>query len=832
MKKSRTTKSTRGQTRGAGGWLTTLLIAVVLIGGALGWRVMQDQYHVQLLPRTRALIAQKTGSLEAYNLAVSETELVEFFNQHVDGHAVTAETFTSMTDLVMGDILPMLWRDSQQESSDSRFISHRAMASVIGKHFPRRVLTNADVILFPQHRDLRIVVAEAPQDHFRDSGWHWRWIGQYLEGLSPNELRGLKELDIYAAEELSEFLSVLGVALIDLAARDVDKLAERPRTPADVAINARSIRKTYERIKQRTKASLTSFAKRDSRVATRFSDQTKRRLAAALPQPMFRDVTQSVGIDFRHVPNRRLWLRRSDLEVPLGIAGGGVASGDFDGDGHLDLYFAGDQGGRLYRNVLGTHFEDASSAAGLRLEGESRAGYFIDYDNDGDLDLYVTFVWQSNRLYENDGSGVFQEITDQVGLTSSKTVTHEAIWFDMDNDGLLDLYTANFGTWTEGAVPTLGRINANAPPNLLYHHRLEEGRHQFVEVAEEMGVDDRGWTHCVGAWDFDQDGYLDLFSLNDFGASLAYRNLQGEGKGFLEVSRDLHLDAVYNAMNFTLMDITHDGQPSIYISQVMKLTHRQRYRKPTEKTAVVFTAKNLENLRTLVTNRLFCQRSETGTYEDLHDACLEPAELGWAWDASALDYENDGDLDLLVLNGTESNIPTEDGASKRYLSGRLFLKAHAEQQNVMYVSEGGYFYDVSQDCPLAYKGNSRGSTFFDYDADGDLDVAINDYNGPARIFENLQNSNHHWVRFQLEGTRSNRDAVGARVEIRFGDQVRYDQVVSGSGFLSQNPTVLHFGLGGADQVDQLLITWPSGAKQGRTDLSVDQTHKIVEPVVP
>ena len=797
----------------ASGWLLTGLLVVAIIGGAIWWRSVRSRVYV---PRTRALILQKTGSLEAYNNPVPEKELLQSLAHQLGSRPVRPEAYAAMAELVTGKLLPTVWHESQQLSPDERFISLRAMHATIHKLFPQRLLPNGDVILFPDDRDLRIVVSEPPQDFFRDTGWHWRWMGLYLNGLSAEQCSELKELDIYAAEELSEFLSVLSVALVELA----DRSDQRSTAPID----GQAIKSIYAQILQRRGSTQETGASPSSLVA--FSTLTKQRVVASIPKPMFQEVTAKLKLDFQHRPNTELRSRRADLEVPLGIAGGGVASEDFNGDGHLDLYFAGDEGGRLYRNVSGEHFEDVTELAGLKLEGESRAGYFIDYDNDGDLDLFITFVWQSNRLYQNDGSGSFSDVTRESGLHGGKEITHEAVWFDMNNDGLLDLYTANFGLWAEGAVPTLGRFNNNAGPNRLYRQRLVNGKQVFEEIGHELSVDDRGWTHCVGAWDFDQDGFMDLFSLNDFGSSIVYRNINGER--FVGASRDLHLDATYNAMNFTLLDIDHTGRPAIYVSQIMKLMHRQRYRKPTEKTEIVFSAENLQNLRALVTNRLYRMHHDS-VYEDVHDTRLEPADLGWAWDASAFDYENDGDLDLLVLNGTESSIPRlKDEYREGHLGGRVFLAQYANEKNVCFFSEEGYFYDVSKHCPMAYEGNSRGSTFFDFDGDGDLDVAINNYNAPARIFENLQHSDHAWIRFKLEGTRSNRSAVGARVEIRIGDQRRFDQVVSGSGFLSQNPMTLHFGLGTARQVDKVIITWPSGAIQELADLPVNQTHQIRE----
>jgi hypothetical protein len=688
------------------------------------------------------------------------------------------------------------------------------MVQAVHATFPQELLPNGDVILFPEDWGLRAVISEPPQDFFRDTGWHWRWIRMYLEKSATTD-GARKEIDIYAAEILSEFLSVLGVAMIELT--------ERVETASnDSPVDGKDIRQVYQ--------SITNYNATDSehtqRDSSSYSPEVRRQILANLRQPMFEDVTGKVNLEFEHKPSNTLWTKRATLEVPVGIAGGGVSSGDIDGDGYPELYFAGNRGGRLFRNVEGKRFQNVTAESGVALRGETRAGYFIDFDNDGDQDLFFTVLLLPNRLLENNGSGGFRDVTEEVGLQIGNEMTHEAVWFDMNNDGLLDLYTANFGNWAQKEGPTLGRRNVNGGPNNLYKHHVENGRHLFVEVGAEMGVDDRGWTHCVGAFDFDRDGFMDLMTLNDFGASLVYRN--EEGKRFTETARKLHLDAMYNAMSLSFMDLDHNGNMSIYVSQILKLVHRQRYRKPTEDTQIVFGKDNLKNMRTLIGNRLYEKRPD-GAYDDVHETRLEPVDTGWAWDASGFDYENDGDLEILILNCTETVIPIVQGEKReRFIFGRAYLSKHADQRNVFYLSEAGYHYDVSEHSALSYVGNSRGSTFFDFDLDGDVDVAISDYNAPGRIFENRQDTGNSWVRLELEGTKSNRDAIGARVEIHFGNQVRHAQVFSRKGFLSQNPRGLHFGIGKATEVDRAIVTWPSGSRQELLGLAVNQIHKIRE----
>ena len=251
---------------------------------------------------------------------------------------------------------------------------------------------------------------------------------------------------------------------------------------------------------------------------------------------------------------------------------------------------------------------------------------------------------------------------------------------------------------------------------------------------------------------------------------------------------------------------------------------------PTEDAPDVLDDHLLSQIARSVNNRLY-ERSAAGTLDNRHAALLEPVEMGWAWDASALDYENDGDADLLVLNGTETRPPRLPSETRRnYIGQAMFVAEFADESNVMFIAEDGFLYNVSGRCEPCYADNSRGSAFFDFDGDGDLDIAISDYEGPARLFRNVQSFDHDWIRVRLHGTRSNRNGVGATVTIT--DDLGRQQtaaVVSGGGFLSQNPPELHFGLGRATAVTGVEIAWPSGRTQQVGRLETGAVHVIREP---
>jgi enediyne biosynthesis protein E4 len=781
------------------------------------------------LSRTRRIVAGKIESLSTYNLGEFTGQEILGLMEHNVGHPVDEAAWAQLSELMTSRLIPATWTASQEVNSKDRIVSLRAMTEVVEAMFPQRLMENADVLLFPESAELRIISPEQLHDHLRDSAWHWRWIGDFIDETPVSSLETYRELDIYAIDLLSELLSVISMATVELAARPL---------PDGTRITAEHISNIYAKMENEGgRAPEESGEELLPGSQPAYSSATREGILSALPSSMFTEVSSSAGPDFVHVVNPDLKVLRSEAEIPLGIAGGGVAVGDFNGDGISDAFLCGDDGGRLYQGTRSDEgetkfrFVDVTHGLGVVCPYETRAAYFIDYDNDGFQDLFLTTVLGPNFLFRNDQNRFFVDVTDETGLGGGEQVTHEAVWFDMDNDGLLDVYVANFALWTHGKSPSFSRENDHGLPNQLFHHQLVDGKHVFVEIGKSAGVDDSGWTHCVGAFDYDEDGLPDLFSMNDFGACQVYRNLGGQR--FEEVSRDIHFDGTYNAMNFSLLHRGGAESMDVYVSLISKLTHRQRYRRPNTDTEAIFTEANIRNLRTFFANRLLAKRADADVYDNIIYRVFEPAPepMGWTWDASPFDYENDGDQDLLVLNGTESGkAPTRDDEQRQeWIYGRAYLERHGNQRNATYISEDGYFYEVLEQSELSYVGNSRSSAYFDMDEDGDLDVLINDFEAPSRLFQNNQNTENRWVALHLVGTKSNRDAIGARVALTAGGETQRAIVVSRSGFLCQNPKTLHFGLGTADKVDTVTIRWPSGTKQELTGLDAGKKHKIVEP---
>jgi hypothetical protein len=561
-----------------------------------------------------------------------------------------------------------------------------------------------------------------------------------------------------------------------------------------------------------------------------YSHEAKRRLIERLPKPMFREVAKDVGLNFRHASNPASIPKRAVLEIPMDIAGGGVSAGDYDGDGFDDLFFAGFGGGRLFHNEAGQRFTDATASAGLALTGESRAAYWVDYDNDGDLDVFITFVAQPCRLFQNLGGGRFADVSAEAGFNAHADITHEAVWFDADNDGWLDVYTASFGRWDQGREPIRGQQNTNAEPNRLYRHRVEGGRHRFEDIASQAGVNDTGWTHSVGAWDFDRDGKPDLFSFNDFGNARIYRNL-GQLK-FQECSEQIQFQPLNNGMGFSVMDLDRDGLFEAFVSEISIPVYQEgqaiRYRM--DPGTITLPSDTLHFLSVTVNNRLYSETGR-GTLTNRFASVFEPAEMGWSWDGSAIDYDNDGTPDFSILNGTEERTPRLKGERREmHLAQARFINRYANEPNLFFVHQEGFWYHVGDFSQTDYAGNSRGCGVFDFDGDGDLDMAINDFEAPCKLFRNEQNLGNSWIRLQLIGRRSNRNAIGARVEVQDSRGERHHAlVVSRKGFLSQDPFTLHFGLGRAEGITSGVIHWPSGATQSLGILAGRKKHQIEEP---
>lgn len=488
---------------------------------------------------------------------------------------------------------------------------------------------------------------------------------------------------------------------------------------------------------------------------------------------------------------------------------GGVAAFDYDGDGFTDIFFTNgariatfqkDSPGyfnRLFRNLGGLRFRDVTQQAGLAGEGYSVAAAVADYDNDGDVDLFVGGV-DRNILYRNTGDGRFEDVTAQAGIASGRWAV-AAAWLDYDNDGWLDLFVVNYVYWSMEVERFCGDPGRNLRvychpryyrelPNALYRNR---GDGTFEDVSEKVGVAAHlGKGMGVAIADYDGDGWVDVFVTNDYLANFLFRNRGGvfEEVGLLAGVALRDDGETISNMGADFRDYDNDGLPDISVVALAGQTFP-----------------------------LFKNLGE-GTFRDVTYASgLGKQSVGRSgWSPTFADFDNDGLKDLFV-SCSHVNDRVEMFQAYRYLLPNALFRN----------TGGGRFEDVSEAAGFnaAPPRAHRGAAVADFDNDGRLDIVVTALNGPAELWHNVSEPANSWLRLRLEGRRSNRDGIGAR--IRIGGQ--HNHMTTSYGYASSAHQGVHFGLGKLDRVAEVEILWPSGARQKLTDVAVNQEVRVREP---
>ena len=563
-----------------------------------------------------------------------------------------------------------------------------------------------------------------------------------------------------------------------------------------------------------------------------------RRLGAHKQESMsyglsFRESSHAAGIDFKHV-SPHLDPKLNHIMQQVASMGAAVSIVDFDKDGWDDIYVTNSGEGSknaLYRNMGNGTFRDVAEEVGLADvnqpgTGVSTGAVWGDYDNDGYEDVLI-YKWGKPELYHNDAGKHFTRVTEQAGLPAWVNA-NTAIWLDYDNDGKLDLflggyYPENVDLWhlkNTKMMPDSFEYANNGGRKYLFHNL---GNGKFEEVSEKMGIDSRRWALASVAADLRGTGYPDLFIANDYGVSELYFN--DHGRGFREVGKQTGVGyAPKSGMTAAVGDVLNDGQFGIYVS-------------------------NISEEGVLVQgNNLWMPKAGTGgddiKYENMANAM--GVELGgWSFGAQFGDLNNDGLMDLYVVNGNVSldrnrtywydyskvaggnAAIISDAANWPPLNGRSL--SGYQQKRVWMNAGAGQFREVSQLIGITDVYDGRSVALADFDNNGALDVVVANQNGPLLLYRNTVSPANKWIEFQLEGTRSNRSAIGAQVTLYWNGQRQVQEVSGGSGFCAQNQRRLHFGLGKTTQVDRVQIRWPSGKIQTLATPALNQIHKIEEP---
>ena len=553
--------------------------------------------------------------------------------------------------------------------------------------------------------------------------------------------------------------------------------------------------------------------------------------AAAWDPIRLSEVAHQSGIDFVHQAPT-LDPKIAHVGPHIAALGACVSVADVNNDNWPDLYFTTSRFGApnaLYLNQRDGTFRDVAAAAGVASlnragEGVSMGAVWGDYDNDGLEDLLV-YKWGYLQLFHNLGNLQFADVTAASGLRRWMN-SNGAVWLDFDRDGLLDLYLTGYfrsdiDFWhlqTTRIMQHSWEFASNGGKNLLVRN---VGNGRFEDVTDAMGVGSTRWTLAAAAADFNDDGWPDLYLANDYGPEELFLN--HEGRRF-ELARAGLGDDSKSGMAVAVGDVFNRGRHDVFVTNISER-------------GFLFQGNNLR------INLL----KELGRFNEIATGAV--ADAGWAWGAQFGDLNNDGWLDLVVVNGfisadsgrdywyamskiagAQGNIfedaknwpPIGTASLSGYERSRVLLNRSRE-------GPGGGFVDVALEAGVTDRLDGRAVAMADLSNRGTLDVVIANQKSRALLYRNAPHSGH-WVEFKLVGTRSNRSAIGAEVTVEFGG-VRQRQVVDGGmGFCSQNDRRLHFGLGNSG-LGRVTIRWPSGTEQVLDGLALDldRLHVITEP---
>jgi len=535
----------------------------------------------------------------------------------------------------------------------------------------------------------------------------------------------------------------------------------------------------------------------------------------------FADATEAAGLEFRHVNGF------SEKRHYIETMGPGCAFVDFDGDGFLDIYFvnghqlegdiSGEERNILYRNKGDGTFSDVT-----RDSGAGDAGYGVgvtagDYDNDGDVDIFVT-NYGPNVLYRNDGDGSFSDATERAGVGDDRWGVGCA-FLDYDSDGLLDLYVANYVDFSldkprGNTVPYMPRgaleggvrqvtgyphpDNYKGSSDLLYRNR---GDGRFADVTHQAGVyNSAGKGMGMACGDYDNDGDVDIYVGNDLTPNFLYQN-EGDGT-FTDVA--LLAGVAYNgdgkmesSMGVDFGDYDDDGFIDLLVPNFQG-----------EACALY-------------------RNTGQGFFvdESVASGIGLPTRAWVGWGGGFFDYDNDGALDIFIATGhVLDNVELFD-ARTTYLQPNFLFRNSGPG-----LARRHTFTDVSRAVGegLAVRKASRGSAFGDYDNDGDVDVLVVNCNDSPTLLRNDGGNRSHWLQVKTERNPSNGDGIGARIQVISGDLVQMREVKSGSSLYSQSDFRAHFGLGSKITVERMEIYWPSGRIDTLFNLPVDRSLTVGE----
>jgi enediyne biosynthesis protein E4 len=529
------------------------------------------------------------------------------------------------------------------------------------------------------------------------------------------------------------------------------------------------------------------------------------------PVPVFREIASQSGLTASHISSREKYYVIESMS-------GGIGLFDCDNDGKLDIVMVNGstvdrykQGGdllvTLWHQEANLKFTDITEKAGLARKGWGMGVAVADFDNDGNLDLFVT-GYGGNALYRNKGNCTFEDVTDKAGVRGGGLSTGAA-WADYDRDGSVDLFVSRYVHVDMNDLPAFGSTKfcqfkgtpvqcgpwgMEGETDLLYHNR---GDGTFEEVSKKAGVDDPEKYYGLGAtWgDYDNDGWPDLFVADDATPNHLYHNNHDGTFTDEAMVAGIALNSegqALGSMGVTWGDYDHSGRLSMFVTEFA------------------------DQPNTLYRNQGKREFEDVAMQSQLGQPSLPLV----GWGTTFFDMDNDGWLDLFVANGhVYPQMDSVKGSA-----------AYAEPMLLHRNLHNGTFEEVSKaaglaDVPLKSR---RGAAFGDVANDGNVDIVVLNVGEPPLLLINTNKLPNHRVLFRLVGTTSNRAAIGTRVTVHAAGMTQFDEVRGGGSYLSQNDLRLHFGLGAAARIDSVEVRWPSGKGEVLKNVAADKIYTIVE----
>ena len=540
--------------------------------------------------------------------------------------------------------------------------------------------------------------------------------------------------------------------------------------------------------------------------------------STTLQAATFVDVTSEAGIRFQHSSGTRSSLLPEDM-------GSGAGFADIDNDGDIDLYIVNIPGpftqdgvgarsphpyngnaNALYRNNGDGTFTDITRAAGVGHQGYGMGCVFADYDGDADLDLYLT-NYGENVLYRNNGNATFTDVSETAGVDCDLWSTGAA-FADVDGDTDLDIYVCNYVTYDLEALEQMKEesLQSGKPvPSALNPHVFEpqdnvfyrnNGDGTFTDATEATGIAAVGGRSMQAIFsDFDNDNDLDLYVANDTTTNHVYRN--DGGGNFTDVSAESWAADFRGSMGLTAGDYDADGDTDLFMSHWVD-EENALYRN------LFVEDGNAKQIR-------FVDESYTSL---LAEESIK--QIGWG--TALFDYDNDGDLDIFVTNGS----------TFQELSRPEVL---IPQADMLFRNNGDEtFTDVSQETGIAALPLrvGRGAAFGDYDNDGDVDIFIVNNHAPPTLLRNEGGNRNNWLQIKLVGAGTNQDAIGAKIQVKTVDQTQIREIYAGDSYMSFNSLIAEFGVGNATQIETLQVTWQNGKTQKLHNVPANQRIRITQ----